>query len=132
MERRLYIKSTRGKGRGVFCNRPILKDEIIEECPLLIIPAQDYDELKATLLIDYFFSFNEAENAHALALGFGSLYNHARLSNADYSINKETKTMTCFAIEFIDKGKEICINYAGKQGEDFKEWFTTRNIECCY
>jgi len=38
----LYIKSTKGKGRGVYCNHPILKDEIIEQCPLLVIPASDH------------------------------------------------------------------------------------------
>jgi len=131
MKRRLYIKNINGKGRGVFCNRPILKDEIIEECPLLIITADDYERLRSTHLVDYFFTFNKEENTHALALGFGSLYNHACLSNANYIINKETKTITCFAIDFIDKGKEICINYAGKPGQDFKEWFTARNIQCC-
>lgn len=126
---KLYVKPIKGKGRGVFCNHPILKDEIIEECPLLIIPANDYERLKQTPLVDYFFSFNKEENSYALAMGFGSLYNHACLSNAAYTINKETMTITYFALGFIVKNKEICINYAGKPGEEFEEWFTARNIE---
>ena len=128
---KLYIKTVKGKGRGVFCNLPILKDEIIEECPLLVIPADDYDRLKSTHLVDYFFNFNREENTHALAMGFGSLYNHARLSNSYYKIDIETRTITFYALDLINKGEEICINYAGKPGEDFNEWFAARNIECC-
>ena len=131
MKAKLYIKTIKGKGRGVFCNSPILKDEIIEECPLLIIPADDYNRLASTRLVDYFFNFNKEENTHVLALGFGSLYNHARLPNANYIIDEETKLITYYAIDCIGKGKEICINYSGKSGQDFKEWFAARNIEYC-
>lgn len=131
MKATLYIKNKKGKGRGVFCNRSFLKDEIIEECPLLIIPADDYDRLAATKLVDYFFSFNKEENTLALALGFGSMYNHAYLPNACYSIDTETKTITFYALDAIGRNEEVCINYSGKAGQDFKEWFAARNIECC-
>ena len=124
----LYTKSTKGKGRGVYCGHPILKNEIIEECPLLIIPANELDRLEPTMLVDYFFCFNKAENTKALALGFGSLYNHKRLPNAHYWIDIEAKSITFYALEDIDKDKEICINYGGDPGVDFNEWFTARNI----
>ena len=126
----IYIKSTDGKGRGVYCRHAILNDEIIEECPLLIIPADEHERLESTKLVDYFFSFNKAENTKALALGFGSLYNHKRVANAHYWINIETKCITFYALEDIDKGTEICINYGGRPGADFKEWFEARNIFC--
>ncbi len=124
----LYIKSTKGKGRGVYCEHPILKNEIIEECPLLIIPADDHASLESTKLVDYFFTFNKAENTKALALGFGSLYNHKRVPNAHYSIDFEAKSITLYALEDIDKDSEICINYGGNPELDFSEWFTARNI----
>ena len=124
----LYIKSTKGKGRGVYCEHPILKDEVIEECPLLVIPETDHVSLESTKLVDYFFSFNKAENTKALALGFGSLYNHKRLPNAHYWIDIEAKSITFYALEDIDKDQEICINYGGNPESDFSEWFTARNI----
>ncbi len=132
MKSTLYIKKDKRKGRGVFCNRSFLKDEIIEECPLLIIPADEYKRMAATNLADYFFNFNKEQKTLALALGFGSLYNHACLPNACYSIDTVTQTITFYALDFIDKGKEMCINYSGKSGQDFKEWFTARNIEYCH
>jgi len=128
MNKQLYIQKIKGKGRGVFCNQPIGKDDTFEICPVLVTPAADYETVKASRLVDYFFSFNKEENTLALALGFGSLYNHAVYSNAAYSLNRENKTLTFYALEDIPAGKEICINYAGESGQEFKEWFESRNI----
>jgi len=125
----LYIKSTKGKGRGVYCDHRILKDEIIEECPLLIIPENEHERFDTTKLADYFFSFDKSENTKALALGFGSIYNHKRLSNANYWIDMEAKSITFYAIENIDKHTEICVNYGGTPGMDYRTWFTARNIK---
>ena len=124
----LYIKSTKGKGRGVYCDHPILKDAVIEECPLLIIPAAEHDDLDTTKLADYFFFFNKAEHTQALALGFGSLYNHKQFPNAHYWIDMEKRSITIYALEDIGKDSEICINYGGNPGADFREWFAARNI----
>lgn len=126
----LYIKSTKVKGRGVYCDHPILKDEVIEECSLLIIPASEHAILESTKLADYFFSFNKTENTKALALGFGSLYNHKRVPNAHYYVDVEARSITFYALEDIAKNTEICINYGGKPGADFSEWFTARNMTC--
>lgn len=128
MKKLLRIKNIAGKGRGVFCNQLIGKDEIFETCPVLVIPAADYETVKASRLVDYFFTFNKEENTLALALGFGSLYNHTVYSNAAYTLDKESKTITYYALEDIPAGKEICINYAGEHGKEFKEWFESRNI----
>lgn len=125
----LYIKSTKAKGRGVYCNHRILQDEIIERCPLLIIPAIEHVALDSTKLADYFFSFNKAENTKAFALGFGSLYNHKRLPNAHYWIDIESRSITFYALEDIEQHTEICINYGGTPGADFNEWFTARNMK---
>jgi uncharacterized protein len=128
MKKKLFTKDIKGKGRGVFCNQHINKDEEFETCPLLVFPAGDYDTLIESHLVDYFFNFNKAEHTLALALGFGSLYNHAVLSNAAYALNRENKTITFYALEDIPSNAEICINYAGERGQEFKEWFESRNI----
>jgi len=129
MKKQLFIKEIKGKGRGVFCKQLIPKDEEFEISPVLVLPAEDYDTVRASQLVDYFFSFNKEENTLALALGFGSLYNHAVYSNATYVLDREAKTITFSALEDIKPGTEICINYAGERGQEFKEWFESRNIE---
>jgi hypothetical protein len=128
MTKNLYIKKIEGKGRGVFCKHPIGKDEVFEICPVIVIPAGDYETVKASRLVDYFFSFNKEENTLALALGFGSLYNHAIYCNAAYILNRDTQTLTFCAVDDIPARKEICINYSGESGQEFKEWFESRNI----
>jgi hypothetical protein len=129
MKKQLFIKEIKGKGRGVFCKQLIQKDEEFEQCPVLILPAEDYEIVKQSQLVDYFFNFNKEENTLALVLGFGSLYNHAVHSNANYLLDRDTKTMSYFALEDIQPGTEICINYAGEPGHEFKEWFESRNIQ---
>jgi SET domain-containing protein len=128
MSKLLFVKDIKGKGRGVFCKQNIAKDEIFEICPVLVIPATDYDIVKASRLVDYFFNFNKEENTLAIALGFGSLYNHAMYSNAAYTLDQNTRTMSYYALQDIPAGTEICINYAGETGQEFKEWFESRNI----
>jgi len=128
MKKQLFIRKIKGKGRGVFCKQLIRKDEVFELCPVLVLPAEDYETVKASRLVDYFFNFNREEQTLALALGFGSLYNHAVHSNAAYTLNRETKTLIFTALEDIKPGKEICINYSGEYGREFNEWFESRNI----
>jgi uncharacterized protein len=129
MKTTLFVKNSKGKGRGVFTGRSIPKDEIIEECPLLVLPADDFERITSSRLVDYFFNFNKEENTLALALGFGSLYNHALHPNAYYELDPERNVITIYAFRTIQSGEEICINYGGKPGKEFKEWFDARNIE---
>ncbi|HEY4207162.1 MAG TPA: SET domain-containing protein-lysine N-methyltransferase [Puia sp.] len=128
MTRRLFIRETASKGRGVFCNRLIKKDECIEVCPLLLLPAGDSEGLSNTRLHDHLFHFDKAEGTLALVFGFGSLYNHATRSNASYILDKEDQVMRYYALEDIPPGQEICINYAGDSGSASREWFTSRGI----
>lgn len=128
MSKQLYIKKVKGKGRGVFCKQAIAKDEVFETAPLIVLPAADYNTATASSLSDYFFNFNRDEGTLALVLGFGSLYNHTVHCNAAYSLDRENKTMEYYALEDIQPGTEICINYSGEYGKEYKEWFDTRNI----
>ncbi|MGC4103169.1 SET domain-containing protein-lysine N-methyltransferase [Ferruginibacter sp.] len=126
--KKLFIKNIKGKGRGVFCNQLIRKDETFEICQLIVLPTEDTDTLLSSHLSDYFFNFNKEEKTLALALGFGSLYNHAIYSNAAYVLNREQKTISFYALQDLPPNTEICINYGGEHGKDFKEWFESRNI----
>jgi uncharacterized protein len=128
MKKQLYIKETVGRGRGVFCRQHIEKDEVFEICPVIVLPAADYDTIRASRLVDYVFNFKKEEKTLAISLGFGSLYNHAIHSNAAYWLDTDKQVLSYYALEDILPGTEICINYAGKPGVEFKEWFETRGI----
>ncbi|HEX3935527.1 MAG TPA: SET domain-containing protein-lysine N-methyltransferase, partial [Puia sp.] len=125
MKGRLYIRDTKGKGRGVFCTRRIPAGEEFEICPLLILPAGDYRVVTACRLTDYVYNVDKEERLVGLSLGFGSLYNHATDANAAYYMDVALQRMIYYAVVDIPRGTEICINYGGKLGEEATEWFSS-------
>ncbi len=73
------VKEVRGKGWGVFAARDIAADEIIERCPMLVLSKSDVWQVDATLSR---YVFTWCNDQVALALGYGSLYNHSFQPNA--------------------------------------------------
>ena len=103
----LRVKRIKGKGRGVVARCAIPADTVIERAPVLVIPE---DELDDSVLVNYVYHWGR--NTVALALGYGSLYNHSFTPNAKYEdIGRQTKVFT--ALRDIDEGEEITINYHG-------------------
>lgn len=124
----LYIKNIRQKGRGVFSSSSIKKDEVIEVCPLIVLPGFDYDLLYDSFVKQYCFSYNSEANQAAIAMGFGSLYNHACPSNAYHVTDEEEKLMSIIAVRDIVAREEITINYSGDYDNESLAWFENRGI----
>lgn len=106
----LYINSTSERGRGVFTAIEVPKGSTIEICPVIVLPAKDYQKIHDSFLHDYYFIW-QGENETALALGYGSLYNHDNNSNADYEMDFEAQTISIIAQRDIDADEEITIDY---------------------
>lgn len=96
-------------GRGVFASGSIKKGELIEECPVLVVPRKDYSVLKKTLLHNYYFLWGKV--TCGICLGFGSLYSHSYEPNATYQKNIKNQIIRFLAIKTIRKGEEITVNY---------------------
>lgn len=98
------------KIRGIIATRAIEKDEIIERCPVVLVPIKIQEEpLKRTILWKYYFEWNE-EN-HCIVLGYGSLINHSYHPNARYIHDYAHKRLSFYAIKNIKQGEEITVNY---------------------
>lgn len=117
----LYVASSALHGRGVFTTREFAVGELIEECPVLIIPADDRPYVDQTSFSGYYFEWKGG--AGGLALGFGSLYNHSYRPNARYDPGKGHKTLRFTAVKAIKPGAEITINYNGSPTSRKKLWF---------
>jgi SET domain-containing protein len=117
----IEVKRIRGKGRGVFARRGIGKGEVIERVPVLVLTEDEYAQgLAHTPLKDYCFGWGV--DRVALALGYGSLYNHSYRPNARYEdVGPTTKAF--IALRAIAQGEEITVNYNGKPGSRAKVWF---------
>lgn len=99
------IKKDPVKGRGVYAAEKIDKGELVEVCELIII---DLDEVQGNLeRYVYQYSARKA----AIALGNGSLYNHSKKNNCDFTINPRKRHLYIRAIKTINPGEELTINY---------------------
>jgi uncharacterized protein len=119
----LYIDDIPQKGRGVRTLRPFSEGEIIEICPVLVLPPQDRAHIKDTLLFHYYFEWGDDESQSAIALGYGSMYNHSPNANAHYDMDFEAQTLTIFCVRPIKTTEEITINYNGEIDNQDKVWF---------
>ena len=122
----LYVDRTTAKGRGVFTDSPIAEGELIEACPVLELPAEDRDALRATGLYDYYFDWGEDGRDLALALGLGSLYNHSFSPNARYLKRLRQRLIEVVALRAIEAGEEILINYNGDPDDRSALWSPER------
>ncbi len=106
----LYIIDTSNRGRGMACRHDISAQTLIEVCPVIVLPPADLARIHASKLHDYYFLW-EQEGETAIALGYGSLYNHDNDSNADYEMDFESQTISIIAKRDISANEEICIDY---------------------
>lgn len=107
----LYIAESPEKGRGVFTDQIIEPGEIIERCPVVILGELDIPHIRCTQLNHYYYLWDENKTMGAIALGYGSLYNHAYKPNATWQNLHSEKIIEFYAIERIYPGDEIVIDY---------------------
>lgn len=123
----LYIAISENRGRGVFTSEDISEDDIIEICPLILVPSGELKELDKTIFYDYYFLLPNEKDA-CIALGYGSLYNHSNLPNACVVFDLENDSLQIHAIKNIAAGSEILINYQGDEetNERTELWFDVK------
>ncbi len=119
----LYIADSDDKGRGVFTSIDISAGDTIEICPVIAIPKAQLPIIHKTILHDYYFLWGEDMDECAIALGFGSLYNHEVHCNANFILDLENHTIDIVAIKDIPSGSEITLNYHGEPGDEEPLWF---------
>ncbi len=117
----LFIVKTENRGRGVFTSVTIETGDMIEICPLIIIPPNEVKSIHKTILHDYYFLWTEPAYSACIALGFGSLYNHNAANNAEVFMDVETQEIEFRACKTIIAGEEIFIDY--NDGSKEAVWF---------
>lgn len=117
----LYITTSKLGGRGVFTSRDIPAGTTIENAPIIRLNLDDMEAIHETRLHDYYFLWGE--HACAIALGYGSLYNHSRDPNTEYEMDFEDEDIRFFALRDIPAGSELLINYTDDEDERTKLWF---------
>lgn len=126
--RNVYVGKSRilNAGRGVYAKCDIKKGEIIERSPIIEISQHDKSNLKESILVTYFFYFGKKKERLAIALGFGSIYNHSDKPNITYKIKPKEELIEFIALDDIKKDDELTFNYhnsSNLRGKKRPLWF---------
>ena len=114
----VFVARSPVHGRGVFAARRFEAGDIVEDCPVLLVPA---GAIVALGLDGYCFEWTDEQVA--LALGYGSLYNHSWRPNARYDHDHDAGVVSYSAVLPIAAGDEITINYSGDPEGRLELWF---------
>jgi len=117
----IEVRKIPAKGRGIFATDFIPEGTVFERAPVLVMSAKEINvEQEDTVLSHYLFGWGK--NTVAMALGFGSLYNHSYSPNARYEdVSGQMKNY--IAIRDIQAGEEVTINYNGDANSKESVWF---------
>jgi SET domain-containing protein len=115
----IYLDKSGISGRGVFAARDYFPGEVIEICPVVLIPHKQEDGIVSSVLKDYIFTWpgprqkmtGTTWRGICIVLGYGMLYNHSFRPNAKYDIDRKGLTVIFKARKPIKKGDEITHNY---------------------
>lgn len=119
---KIFTKNISKNNRGVFASANIKKGEIIEICPVIVVPIKDKKHIDKTFIYNYYFKWG-SRNQPAIALGLGSLYNHSYQPNAEYDQKIKKRVIVFKAIKDIKKDEEILTNYNGEPKDQTPLWF---------
>ena len=119
----LFIALSDGRGNGVFTGEDLNKNDLIEICPIIIIPKVEVKKIHQTILHDYYFLHPEIKGAAYISLGYGSMYNHHSTPNAEVVFDANANQMQIHCLKNVQAGEEIFINYNGGSKEGVEIWF---------
>lgn len=109
---KVKIVKLKGKGRGVIATKKIKSGEIIEICPLLILPDLDAEHI--TTKSDYlkFYALELVRiKKQVLHLGYGMIYNHSSNPNSEIEYQSGEDFILVRALVSIEPGEEITYDY---------------------
>lgn len=119
----IQIRSSAGRGRGVFAGAALKKNTVIEIAPVIVMSKKDRQFLDQSLLHDYIFEWGKNAEQCCMALGYVPLYNHSFESNCEYDMNFKKQIITIKTIKAIKAGEELTINYNGDWNNAKPVWF---------
>ena len=117
------MKDTEKYGRGVYAIRDIEMGQLIEVSPVIVSLKEESEYLDNTIFSNYCFYWGDNLDDRAIALGYGSLFNHSYTPNAMFICNERNLTIHFYAIRHIKCNEEITINYNGDPKDKSPLWF---------
>lgn len=98
----------------MFTGRDINLGETVEVCPVVVF-ERDFNappELLGQRVFNWVVLASAPVGNHALALGYGSLYNHNNPANMRYEADAVSQLLRFIAVREIRVDEELTINYS--------------------
>jgi hypothetical protein len=130
----VYVRETgTAKGRGVYSARGHADGETVEACPVVLFEGA-FASIPAEVrkLLFHWADGTGAVGMHCLALGYGSLYNHANPANMRYQTDPDRGLMRFIAVRAIEPDEELTVNYnalGGHPESAADTWFERMGVE---
>ena len=114
-------------GQGVYASKAFKAGELIETAPVIVL-HNAFTTLPKQLQSRVFNwgHLTQCPAASALALGYGSFYNHSDTPNLCYRANAEQQLLLYYARQDISAGQQLTIHYDQADGEHKpldNDWF---------
>ncbi|CAM0141930.1 hypothetical protein VKS41_004367 [Umbelopsis sp. WA50703] len=97
------------RGRGVFATRALEARTLVEISPVLLVNHTEYSEHGQYTILDHY--TYRWEGGYALALGLGSMFNHAKYPNVGFVRDIPNAVIRYFTLRAIEPAEELCISY---------------------
>ena len=117
------------KGRGVFALRAFKKGEVVEVCPVVLF-RMPFEELPEEIR-KFVYDWARMPDTNALALGYGSLYNHGNPASLRYEADESGLLLRFIAVRDVAADEELTINYNAEGGgaeSDDDHWFEINGV----
>ena len=129
----VYVRDTgTPTGRGAYAARSHSAGETVEVCPVILFSgsfASVPDEVRKLLF--NWGVLSGVGSAHCLALGYGSMYNHANPANMRYEADPAVHVLRFIATRDIAVDEELTVNYnavGGGHESTADTWFTGMGV----
>ena len=126
----LYVKDTgTSRGRGVFASRRYRRGELVEVAPVIVIKSGMVPKPISNVLYEW--ELRPDGPTRAIALGYGSLYNHDNPANLKYTKDATANVIRYWALRDIAPDEELSINYNSMTGlcaPEQETWFERHGI----
>jgi hypothetical protein len=113
--------------RGVFAPRSVASGEIVEVCPVVLLPGPFVALPPEIRRVTFPWGVLTGDgDSHAIAYGYGGIYNHANPANLRYAALADIGCLQFTAARAIADGEELTINFNSLSGDvasDTDTWF---------
>jgi len=128
----LYINDTGTiKGRGVFAGRAFARGELVEVAPVIVFTSECMLPRSLANVLYNWEEHTREPKTRAIALGYGSLYNHSNPASLCYRVDSRARVIRYTAIRDIAGDEELTINYSAASGHcemQSDTWFERHGV----